>query len=208
VSLHEREQVRVFLRDDAWGRYVSAIVYMPRDRFDTTVRKRISALLYETLAAERVDFLCHARRVAAGAPAFHRPHAGRHPLPLRCRRRSKGQVARIVRGWSDELKQNLVGHYGEERGNRLLRRYSPELPCRTRSGSRRLRRCPTSTPRGRRAERPVEVKLSAAQGDDGAHQHLKLFRRGRPRPLSAILPVLENMGLTVLLRAAVQPAQE
>jgi glutamate dehydrogenase len=42
--LHEREQVRVFLRDDAWGRYVSAMVYMPRDRFDTTTRKRISAL--------------------------------------------------------------------------------------------------------------------------------------------------------------------
>jgi glutamate dehydrogenase len=48
VSLHEREQVRIFLRNDAWGRYVSAIVYMPRDRFDTTVRERISALLHET----------------------------------------------------------------------------------------------------------------------------------------------------------------
>jgi glutamate dehydrogenase len=113
--------------------------------------------------------------------------------------RSKGQVARIVRGWSDELKQNLVGHYGEERGNSLLRRYSPELPLSYQervtpaSAVSDLERLEAAEQSGR-----VEVKLSAAQGDDGSHQHLKLFRRGRPRPLSAILPILENMGLTVL----------
>jgi glutamate dehydrogenase len=109
------------------------------------------------------------------------------------------QVARIVRGWSDELKQNLVGHYGEERGNSLLRRYANELPLSYQervtpaSAVSDLERLEAAEQSGR-----VEVKLSAAQGDDGAHQHLKLFRRGRPRPLSAILPVLENMGLTVL----------
>jgi glutamate dehydrogenase len=198
VSLHEREQVRVFLRDDAWGRYVSAMVYMPRDRFDTTTRKRISALLYETLAAERVDFF-----VMLGESRLARLHfIARTPVGTRYHYDAEaieGQVARIVRGWSDELKQNLVGHYGEERGNALLRRYLPEIPqsyqerVTPASAVSDLERLEAAEQSGR-----VEVKLSAAQGDDGAHQHLKLFRRGRPRPLSAILPVLENMGLTVL----------
>ena len=198
VSVHEREQVRVFLRDDPWGRYVSAIVYMPRDRFDTTTRKRISALLYETLAAERVDFF-----VTLGESRLARLHfIARTALGTRYRYDAaaiEGQVARIVRGWADELKQNLVGHYGEERGNSLLRRYALELPqsyqerVTPASAVSDLEHLEAAEQSGR-----VEVKLSTAQGDDGAHHHVKLFRRGQPRPLSAILPVLENMGLTVL----------
>ncbi|WP_300451538.1 NAD-glutamate dehydrogenase [Accumulibacter sp.] len=198
VSVYERERVRVFLRNDAWGRYVSAIVYMPRDRFDTTVRERISALLYDTLAAERVDYF-----ITLGEARLARLHfIARTPVGSRYRYDAEAierQVARIVRGWTDELKQNLVGHFGEERGNSLLRRYSLELPL-----SYQERVTPASAvsdlERLETAERSgcVEVKLSATQTDDGSHQHLKLFHRGRPRPLSAILPILENMGLTVL----------
>ena len=198
VALHEREQVRVFLRDDPWGRYVSAIAYLPRDRFDTTIRERISALLYEALAAERVDFF-----IMIGEARLARLHfIARTPVGTRYHYDAEAieqQVARIVRGWSDELKQNLVGHYGEELGNSLLRRYAAKLPLSYQervtaaSAVSDLERLQTAEHSGR-----VEVKLSAAQADDGAHQHLKLFRRGRPRPLSAILPVLENLGLTVL----------
>ena len=35
-------------------------------------------------------------------------------------------------------------------------------------------------------------------GDDGSHQHLKLFLKGSPRPLSVVLPVFENMGVTAV----------
>jgi glutamate dehydrogenase len=119
-------------------------------------------------------------------------------------------VARIVRGWSDELKQNLVGHYGEERGNRLLRRYAQRnLPLSYQervtpaSAVSDLERLEAAEQSGR-----VEVKLSAAQGDDGAHQHLKLFRRGRPRPLVGDPAGVREHGTDGAFRAAVQPAQE
>jgi len=198
VAVYEREQVRVFLRDDAWGRYVSALVYMPRDRFNTRTRERISELLRETLAAVSVDYF-----VMLGDSRLARLHFIVHtPVGTRYRYDAEAigkQVARIVRGWSDELKQHLIEHHGEEHGNRLLRRYVPELPL-----SYQERVMPASAvsdlERLAAAERSdrVEVKLSAALGDDGAHHYLKLFRRGRPRPLSAILPILENLGLTVL----------
>ncbi len=198
VSIHERERVRVFLRNDPWGRYVSAIVYLPRDSFDTAIRSKISTLLHETLSAERVDFF-----VMLGESRLARLHfIARTPVGSRYRYDADAiekQVARIVRGWTDELKQNLVEHYGEERGNHLLRRYALELPL-----SYQERVTPASAvsdlERLEAAESSarVEVKLSATQSDDGSHQHLKLFHRGRARPLSAILPILENMGLTVL----------
>jgi glutamate dehydrogenase len=198
VSLHEREQVRVFMRNDAWGRYVSVMVYMPRDHFDTRLRKRISALLNETLVAESVDFfiMLGESRLARIHFIVHTPLGTTYDYDAEAIER---QVARIVRGWADELKHNLIGHYGEERGNALLRRYGSELPqfyqerVTPASAVSDLERLEAAESSGR-----VEVKLNAAQGDDGSHQHVKLFRRGRPRPLSAILPILENLGLTVL----------
>jgi len=56
VMLHEHQRVRVFLRNDRWCRYVSALIYMPRDRFDTNVRLRIMTMLSNTLHAGSVDF--------------------------------------------------------------------------------------------------------------------------------------------------------
>ena len=56
VMLYEHQRVRVFLRNDRWCRYVSALIYTPRDRLDTTIRKRITGLIRDTLQAESVDF--------------------------------------------------------------------------------------------------------------------------------------------------------
>ncbi|HPP48196.1 MAG TPA: NAD-glutamate dehydrogenase, partial [Accumulibacter sp.] len=198
VSVFEREQLRVFLRDDPWGRYVSVLVYLPRDAFDSATRERISALLRESLAAERIDYF-----VMLGDMRLARLHfIARTPVGTPYRYDAAAieqQVARIVRGWRDELKQHLVEHYGEERGNRLLRRYALELPQSYRervtpaSAVSDLERLAAAENGGR-----VEVKLSSVVGDDSALQSLKLFRRGQPRPLSAILPLLENLGLMVL----------
>ena len=43
-----------------------------------------------------------------------------------------------------------------------------------------------------------QMCIRDSYGDDGSHQHLKLFLKGSPRPLSVVLPVFENMGVTVL----------
>jgi glutamate dehydrogenase len=198
VSLLERPRVKVFLRRDDWGRYVTALVYMPRDRFDTRVRQRITALLKESLAAESVDFFVRltesqlarihfVARTPAGLTATYDPQA------------IEAEVARIVRGWDDELQHQLVEHLGEETGNAHFLRYGPALPVAYResvppaSAVSDIERLALVEAQG-----GVEVKLNAPFTDDGADQHLKFFHRGRPQPLSAIMPVLENLGLVVL----------
>ena len=35
LRLQERRQLRLFLRRDAYGRYISCLVYLPRDRYTT-----------------------------------------------------------------------------------------------------------------------------------------------------------------------------
>ena len=39
AHLKERRQVRMFVRRDAYGRYLSCLVYLPRDRYTTAVRQ-------------------------------------------------------------------------------------------------------------------------------------------------------------------------
>lgn len=198
VMLHEHQRVRVFLRNDRWCRYVSALIYTPRDRFDTTVRLRIMALLSNTLRAASVDFFINVNesRLARLHLIARTPDGTCYDYDAEAIERD---VARIVRGWQDELQHNLIEHSGEERGNALLRRYAAALPLAYQdqvppsSAVSDLERLETAEASGR-----VEIKLNAPYGDDGSHQHIKLFLKGQPRPLSTVLPVFENLGLTVL----------
>jgi NAD-specific glutamate dehydrogenase len=200
VMLQEHPRVRVFLRNDSWGRYVSALVYMSRDRFDTTVRQRITKLLADTLRAESIDFF-----LLVGESRLARLHLiARMPAGTRYdhgydAEGFEREVARIVRGWQDELQQNLIEHCGEERGNGLVSRYAAALPLAYQdqvppsSAVSDLEHLEAAEKGGR-----IEVKLNAPYGEDGSDQHVKLFLKGNPRPLSAVLPVFENLGVTVL----------
>ena len=198
VHLFEHPRVRVFLRDDSWGRYVSALVYLPRDRADTTTRKRIIALLQETLQPQAIDyFLTVGESRLARLHLVARMNAGsRHDYDAA---QFERDVARIVRGWQDELHHHIVEHYGEEHGNALFNRYAAALPLAYQeqvppsAAVTDLERLETAEAHGR-----IEIKLCAPYGDDGSHQHIKLFLNREPRPLTAVLPVFDNLGVTVL----------
>ena len=56
AHLKERRQVRLFVRRDPYGRYLSCLVYLPRDRYTTTVRQRMEEILLRRLGAASVDY--------------------------------------------------------------------------------------------------------------------------------------------------------
>jgi glutamate dehydrogenase len=55
LGLQERVRSKLFLRQDRYGRFWSALVYLPRERYNTDVRVAIENLLRESLHADRVD---------------------------------------------------------------------------------------------------------------------------------------------------------
>ena len=82
LHLQERRQTRLFLRNDEFGRFASALVYLPRDRYTTTVRERMQGILRAAFGAESVDFSARVSesvlarlhflvRVAPGRPLPH-----------------------------------------------------------------------------------------------------------------------------------------
>ena len=56
TQLQERRRTKLFLREDDFGRYVSALVYIPRDRYNTAVRVKMADILKETFTSDNVEF--------------------------------------------------------------------------------------------------------------------------------------------------------
>src|SRR5439155_666898 len=56
LRLRTHRQTRLFLRKDIYGRFMSCIVYLPRDRYTTAVRLRIQEILREALGGVAVEY--------------------------------------------------------------------------------------------------------------------------------------------------------
>ncbi|WP_290593620.1 NAD-glutamate dehydrogenase domain-containing protein [Arenimonas sp. SCN 70-307] len=194
LGLQERARTRLFLRRDRYGRFFSALVYIPRDRFNTGIRHRIEALLMDALQGERLD---HAVQIGES------PLAQLH-LVIRPKQGGgvevdqaalEAELARIVRDWHDELREILVREHGEEAGLRLAQRYGRGLP----AGY-----LEAVTPEAAAAD-VLDASRLGGEGDQrisfarhGDKLRLKLLRRAGDVALSDVLPVMENLGLRVL----------
>src|SRR3954466_3472935 len=56
LELGERQRVRLFMRMDRYQRFVSCLVFLPRDRFNTANRLKMGEILREALGAESIDW--------------------------------------------------------------------------------------------------------------------------------------------------------
>ncbi len=74
LELQQRARARLFVRRDRYGRFFTCLVFVPRDRFNTTVRERIEEMLREVFHGESVD-----SNVLMGESALARLHVTVRP---------------------------------------------------------------------------------------------------------------------------------
>lgn len=131
LYLQERRRLRLYLRQDEYGRYYSAIVYLPRDRYTTGVRLRLIDILKEELGGNSVDFtawntesilsrLHFVVRVPAGTELPHLTDADADRIEAR--------LVEAARSWADGFQEALTAELGEERGAELQRQYGHSFP--------------------------------------------------------------------------------
>ncbi len=56
LHLGERQRLRLFVRRDPFGRFLSCLVFVPRDRFSTENRRRIERILRDAFGAHAIDY--------------------------------------------------------------------------------------------------------------------------------------------------------
>ncbi|HEY5833201.1 NAD-glutamate dehydrogenase [Streptomyces sp.] len=201
LYLQERRKLRLFLRQDEYGRYFSALVYLPRDRYTTAVRLRLTGILQDELGGQSVDYSAwNTESVLSRLHFVIRVDPGT-PLPLI----TDGDVERIenrlsdaTRSWADGFAEALTAECGEERAAELSRRYAQAFPDGYRADF---------TPRSAVADLQHIESLGADDfslslyepvGASPQERRFKIYRTGAPVSLSAVLPVLQRLGVEVV----------
>ena len=89
LQLEERPRVRALPRRDRFDRFVSVLVFVPRDRYTSDLRERIGADARRDLRRPRLRLLPRFLADASDARAVHhRPQSGRGARPVAGRDRS------------------------------------------------------------------------------------------------------------------------
>ncbi|MFH9067783.1 NAD-glutamate dehydrogenase [Streptomyces alboflavus] len=203
LYLQERRRLRLYLRKDEYGRYYSALVYLPRDRYTTGVRLRIIDILKEELNGASVDFTAWNTESILSRIHFvvRVPKGGEVPdLSDADVERIEARLVEAARSWADGFGEALNAELGEERAAELLRRYANAFP----EGYKA-----DHTPRAAVADLVHLERLSQQSQQDFAlslyepvgaapdERRFKIYRSGAQVSLSAVLPVLQRLGVEV-----------
>lgn len=127
-SMQERRQVRIFLRRDDFGRFMSCMVYLPRDRYSTAVRNAIESILLQAFNGTSVDYTARvSESVLARLHFVVRVERG-SVVPDIDADELEQRIAEATRAWTDDLGDALVEACGEEEGARLSKEYLEAFP--------------------------------------------------------------------------------
>ncbi|MCY7313700.1 MAG: NAD-glutamate dehydrogenase, partial [Pseudoxanthomonas sp.] len=182
------------------GRYFSALVYVPRERFNTDLRLRIEALLRDALHGEHVDTTVQlGESPLAQLHLVVRPRAG-EDISVDTGELER-RLAHLLRNWQDDLREALIARHGESDGLRLAAVYGKALPVGyIESVSPEI--AASDVEKLASLHDPNDLRLSPhhsriqREGEGGLR--LNLYRLQRDIPLSDVLPLMENMGLRVI----------
>ncbi|WP_284763050.1 NAD-glutamate dehydrogenase [Arthrobacter sp. efr-133-R2A-63] len=208
------QRIRVFLRPDSHGRFVSALVLFPRRRYSTAVRLLMQEELKRSFEADSVDFEVRLTG-SAMARVFFRIHVGAAARDVRAggtdvvdASRLERRLIAATRSWSDALEDAIRDRFPAAESARLAGLW------------------PDAFPPGYRAVHEAEAAvgdiinfetfdLDGAGGRPYGDPLLTVYVRKdapttlvedarirlyltRPRSLTQILPFLHNFGLEVL----------
>ena len=199
IGLVQEGGVRLSLRNDPLDRGLAVMVIMPRDRFDTRVRRTIQEHLREKLEAHHADY-----QLAMGEDEaqvrlhfFFITQLKHEQVDARA---LEHEVTELTRTWEDHVTERLAASAGEREGRRLAKAYLQALDERYKadiSADAALRDIQFLERMG--AENYLIDILNPAEDPrgEGATQ-LKIYHRNHTLVLSEILPTLENLGFKVL----------
>jgi glutamate dehydrogenase len=198
LHIQERQQIRAFARQDAYRRFVSCLVYIPREQYNTDLRLALqdvlleefhgSEITYSTLFNEstlvRVDFLIRTD-----------PKIELH-FDIK---KIEAKLAEASRTWKDVLREKIIEHYGEEQGIQLVQKYLRAFPASYRDDFEPcVAVCDIEHLERLNSDHELEMNFYRPVTDLSGSLHLKLFHVPDPIVLSDVLPMLENMGLRVI----------
>jgi glutamate dehydrogenase len=198
LQAQERKAVKAFVRFDPFRRWVSVMIYLPRENYHTGVRQRIQAILSEFFKGAEADFNTHLSDAPLAQVHFivHTPR--REALDYN-HSNLEAELREVIRDWRDALHDALLGKFGEARGIPLYHRYAEAFSLAYQEDfSPRV--VVHDIERLESLSAANDLTLSLYHPADALDETLrfKLYHAADHLALSDVLPLLENMGVRVI----------
>ncbi|MCF8473463.1 MAG: NAD-glutamate dehydrogenase [Emcibacter sp.] len=189
---------QAFLRKDRFERYVSALVFVPRDMYDSTLRGKIVEILCEAFNGELSSHYAQLSNERIARWHFIiRTTPGNVPSPDTTTINKR--LAEVAQRWNDHLKQVLNDRWGEETGTAIFKKYNHSFSPSYRehfdarfavTDIEKLEQLPKS--------RNIQFNFYRLAEDPNHAIRLKIYTSHQTIALSDCLPMLENLGMHVI----------
>lgn len=197
LRLQERQRTRLFLRRDPFGRFTSALVFVPRDRFNTELRIRIGNELMAALDGQSIEFTPMLTD-SPQARIHYLVRTKENAAPNLSLSALEARIARLTQRWEDDCTTELLRMHGEGPGLALAHRFANAFPTAYREDfSAQVAAEDTDMLVALSSTSPLAVKLYRPLDAAPGNLRFKIYNTAKVA-LSDSLPVLERMGARVL----------
>lgn len=212
LRLQERPRIALYMRPDPFGRYISALVYVPRERYETRLRLKFMNILEESLGGRCTNFKVTQddsplSRVIFFVDINHLPKTPSYDCETIENKmveagqlwRERLRLAMEEKGLEEDHIADMIHKYGMSFPINYHERYTLDHAIDD------IAKIEEAIETG-----SVSLNLHPSRKHGERTFRLKIYSLGQPVTLSDILPVLENMGLKVISEAPfeIQPAKE
>jgi len=210
MDMQQRRRTRLFMRKDVYGRYISCLVYLPRDRYTTRVRLKIADILARTFDATSTDFTARVSESALARLHFVLRVDPAVPLPDVETSELEARLVEATRAWDEDLSEALQSEAGEEEAAKLFRTWGRAFPEAYKedfdarvavADLHRLESLASSVAKreqdGAAEARALSMNLYEPVGCAPDERRFKLYRLA-PLSLTQVLPFLSNLGVEVV----------
>jgi glutamate dehydrogenase len=197
LSLEAHPDVHLFIRRDAFERFISCMVFIPRDRFNTSLREQIQAILEASLKGSVTAFYTQMTDAPlARAHIIVRTTPGK--IPEFNQDEIQRRIATLTYRWADMLRDGLHTKFGEAEGEQLFLRYQNAFS-QAYINNHDIKNAVYDITRVREVIRTDRLGLELYRDEKyGQNEiHLKFYSPEGQAALSDILPMLENLGFRV-----------
>ncbi|TMN33263.1 NAD-glutamate dehydrogenase [Pseudoalteromonas sp. S2755] len=199
LQTQERDMCRLFVRKDVYGRFFSCMVYVPRERYNTALRRETQQLLGRAFkSSDKVEFTTFFSESTL-ARTHYIVRVDDNNIDYNVKE-IENNLVEAARTWEDKLQSALLERTGESRGNELNRKYTNAfqsaykdqvLPSAAVVDIEKLEQLNDDNKLEMLFYRPQEEATSQLV-------RLSLFHKAEPIHLSDVMPMLENFGLRVI----------
>ena len=198
LDLQDRKKTKLFVRRDIFNRFLSCLVYVPRDNFNTEIRIQMQEILLKEFDGLEI----------VATPSFSESLLARVHFIIRTDSKKykqynyaevENKIIEVARSWSDEFCASILDKHGEFEGNVLNNTYSKAFPeSYKETYPAAIGVCDLDYITNLSIDNKLDLSIYRPVSMDKSYLGIKLFQAYKPIPLSDALPILENMSLKVI----------